>query len=107
MIRRGEAMPLPSTDADYSAALLSACPPHARRDVFLVHWSRALPASPSPIPSARSSTSSSRRGSLRLTIDGESIDLDPGDYARHAGDSVHAYEALTPDTMAVCIVEAS
>ncbi|SMX96487.1 Cupin domain-containing protein [Brevibacterium sp. Mu109] len=107
VIRRGEAMPLPSTDADYSAALLSACPPHARRDVFLVQLEpgSARVAQPHPVGTIEHLVVSA--GSLRLTIDGESIDLDPGDYARHAGDSVHAYEALTPDTMAVCIVEAS
>lgn len=107
VIRRGEAMPLPSTDADYSAALLSACPPHARRDVFLVQVEPGAARVAQPHPAGTIEHLVVSTGALRLTVDDDSIDLTAGDYARHAGDGIHAYEALAPDTMAVCIVESS
>lgn len=107
VIRRGEAMPLPSTDADYSAALLSACPPHARRDVFLVQVEPGSARVAQPHPAGTVEHLIVSTGGVRLTVNDDSIDLRPGDYARHAGDAVHAYEALAPDTMAVCIVESA
>jgi len=107
VIRRGEAMPLPSTDADYSAALLSACPPHARRDVFLVQIEPGSARIAQPHPAGTIEHLVVSSGGLRLTVDGETTDLSPGDYVRHAGDSVHSYEALVTDTLAVCIVEST
>lgn len=107
VIRRGEAMPLPSTTADYSAALLSACPPHARRDVYLIHQEPGAPRIAQPHPAGTVEHVIVSTGRLRLTVDGDSIDAGPGDYVRHAGDTAHIYEALAPDTTIVCIVEST
>lgn len=107
VIRRGEAMPLPSTDADYSAALLSASPPHARRDIYLNHQEPGTPRTAQPHPAGTIEHIIVSTGRLRLTVDGDSIEAGPGDYIRHAGDVVHLYEALAPDTTFVCVVEST
>ena len=107
VIRRGEAMDLPSSAADYSAALLSACPPHARRDIYLIHQEPGAPRVAQPHPSGTIEHLVISTGALRLTVDSEPIDAAPGDYIRHPGDTLHIYEALAPGTMYLCVVESS
>lgn len=107
VIRRGEAMPLPSTDSDYTAALLTASPPHARRDVYLNQQEPGAPRIAQPHPPGTVEHIIVSQGRLRLTVDGTSTDAAPGDYVRHPGDALHIYEALEPGTMFICIVEST
>lgn len=107
VIRRGEAMDLPSSASDYSAALLSACPPNARRDIYLIHQEPGAPRVAQPHPSGTIEHLVISTGALRLTVDGEAIDAAPGDYIRHPGDVLHIYEALEDGTMYLCIVEST
>src|SRR5690606_32271269 len=107
VIRRGEAMGLPSATSDYSAALLSASPPHVRRDLYLVHQQPGAPRVAQPHPSGTIEHLIVSSGRLRLTVDGESIEASPGDDIRHPGVALHIYEALEPDTTLICVVESS
>jgi len=59
-----------------------------------------MPTSPAP-----PSTSWSRPGRWRAGPVGSAVELDPGDYIRFPADRPHTYEALTPASTAVLVME--
>ncbi|MFB3979137.1 MULTISPECIES: helix-turn-helix domain-containing protein [Microbacterium] len=106
LIRAGEASTaVPATSADYLAVLLSASPPHARRDIYLL---RAEPGSvrrsdPHPHGTVEHCILMTGRG--RVGPAGAPFELHPGDYLSYPGDAPHVFEALTPGTSAVLVSE--
>jgi transcriptional regulator with XRE-family HTH domain len=106
LIRAGEGTAaVPASSADYLAVLLSASPPHARRDIYL------LSAEPG---SARVSEPHQRgtvehvvllTGRGRIGPVDAPYELKPGDYLSYPGDAPHVFEALAPGTSAVLVSE--
>lgn len=106
LIRAGEGTAaVPATGADYLAILLSASPPHVRRDIYLL---RVEPGS------ARVSDPHSRgtvehcvlvSGRGRVGPADAPYELNPGDYLSYPGDAPHIFEALTSGTSAVLVSE--
>jgi transcriptional regulator with XRE-family HTH domain len=105
VIRAGEGPSIPSAAATFTGTLLAACPPGARRDIYLIT------AEPGPAREADAHLPGSVEhlvvisGRLRAGPPGREVDLDPGDYAMFAGDIAHRYEALAAGTAAVLLME--
>lgn len=106
LIRAGEeGTAVASSASEYVAVLLSASPPHARRDIYLLSAEPGQPRRSDPHP----------RGTVEhlVMVSGRGLvgpadapyELSPGDYLSYAGDSPHVFEALTPGMSAVCVVE--
>lgn len=105
LIRAGEGAAMQTEGADYSAVMLAACPPGARRDIYRV---RAQPGSPyvarPHMPGTMEhlfvGTGRAHAGPL-----GEAVELGPGDYLAYPGDVPHVFDALEPDTCGVIVME--
>ncbi|WP_428964379.1 helix-turn-helix domain-containing protein [Micromonospora fluostatini] len=105
VIRAGEGPRVRSEHADFTSTLLAAGSPHVRRDVYVI----AL--EPGQVRVAEAHTPRSvehvvvAAGRLRAGPGTDLVDLDPGDYVTFPGDVPHRYEALTPGTFAVLVME--
>lgn len=105
VIRAGQGPAIAASEANYVGTLLSVCPPGARRDIYLIN------TEPGPAREADPHLPGSIEhvvvisGRLRAGLPGQLVDLEPGDYAAFAGDVPHRYEALTPGTAAVLVME--
>jgi transcriptional regulator with XRE-family HTH domain len=105
VIRAGEGANIPSTQAHVTATLLAACPPGARRDVYV------MTAEPDQARTADPHLPGSVEhlvviaGSMRVGPLDNPVDLGPGDYAMFAGDIPHLYQALAPGTATVLVME--
>lgn len=105
VIRAGEGPAVAATEANYVGTLLSACPPGARRDIYLVT------VEPGPARMAEPHLPGSVEhlvviaGKLRAGPPDRLVDLGPGDYVMFAGDLPHRYEALAAGTAAVLVME--
>lgn len=105
VIRAGEGAPMRATGAEYSAVLLAACPPGARRDIYRV---RAQPGSPYLArPHVPGTLEHLVVGAGRVLAGpaGETVELGPGDYLVYPGDVPHVFDALEPDTSGVIVME--
>ncbi len=105
LVRANSAAGIPSSAAPYVASLLSASPPNARRDIYLI---RAEPGEPRVShPHQRSTTEHLVlvRGRARVGPADAPLVLEPGDYLAYAGDAPHVFEALLPGTSAVLVSE--
>ena len=105
VIRAGEGAVLHAEHAAYDAALLSSCPPGARRDVYRVI---GQPGGPHLAPPHMPGTVEHLvLGSGRVLAgpEGEAIELGPGDYLRYPGDVPHVYDALEPNSAGIIIME--
>ena len=105
VIRAADAPRIRSASSNYVAALLSASPPNARRDVYLV---QAGPGSPKV-------SASHVRGTVEhvILVSGTALvgpasaplALRPGDYLSYPGDAPHTFDAQEEGTTAVLISE--
>lgn len=105
VIRAGEGAAMHTEGAEYSAVLLAACPPGARRDIYRV---RAQPGSPYLArPHVPGTLEHLVVGTGRVLAGpaGETIELGPGDYMVYPGDVPHVFDALEPDSTSVIIME--
>lgn len=105
LIRSAEAPSIRAAAGGYAAALLSASPPSARRDIYLV---RADPGTiKSSAPHARGTIEHVilMAGAARVGPASEPVELAAGDYLAYPGDEPHLFEALEPGTSAVLIFE--
>lgn len=105
LIRADDLAGVPSAAAAYSATLLSASPPGARRDVYLIQAEpgdarRSDPHHPGTIEHVVLIAGQALIGPI-----GEPVLLNPGDYLTYAGDALHIFEATAPGTSAVLISE--
>lgn len=105
VLRAGQGPRVRSERADLTATLLSASPPHARRDLYL------LELEPGAVRDAEAHLPGSvehlivATGRMRAGPTTDPVELGPGDYACFAGDVPHRYEALEPGTVAVLVME--
>jgi len=107
VLRAGEGPVTFSEKAAYSATLLSASPPHARRDLYLLTVEpgeprRSDPHNPGTVEHV---VLSSGRASVGPVDD--PVVLAPGDYVSYPGDVAHLFEALEAGTTAVMLSELS
>lgn len=105
VVRAGEGPALASKDSDYGATLLSSCPPHARRDVYLV-TAQPGPARVSDphLPGVVEHVVLAAGRALVGPIE-DPVELAPGDYIAYPGDRAHTFQALVPDTVATLVSE--
>jgi quercetin dioxygenase-like cupin family protein len=105
VIRAGEGPAVASEQAPYVATLLSASPPGARRDIYHLRAEPgAVRASEPHIPGTVEHLIVST-GRVKAGPVGETVELDPGDYLTYRGDVPHSYEALTPGTSFVLVMQ--
>ncbi|WP_159501821.1 helix-turn-helix domain-containing protein [Microbacterium sp. 18062] len=105
LIRATDAADVRAATAAYSAALLSASAPNARRDIYLVRAEpgQARDSSPHP-PGTTEHVILISGGALVGPADGP-VTLAPGDYLSYRGDAAHVFEATEPGTSAVLVSE--
>lgn len=101
----GQAPRVPSSAAPYSATLLSACPPHARRDVYLIQAEPGEPRRSRPHHPGTTEHVVLVSGTALVGPADAAESLEPGDYLSYPGDAPHVFEALEPGTIAVLISE--
>lgn len=105
VIRAGEGPAVASEQADYVATLLASCPPHARRDIYLITHQPGAPRTSDPhMPGVVEHVVLSA-GRALVGVAGDPVELHPGDYIAYPGDLPHVFEALTPGTTAVLVSE--
>ncbi|MBT2494659.1 helix-turn-helix domain-containing protein [Microbacterium sp. ISL-59] len=105
LIRADDLAGVPSSAAAYSATLLAASPPGARRDIYLIKAEpgdarRSDPHHPGTIEHVILIS-----GQALIGPADEPVLLEPGDYLTYAGDAPHIFEATTAATSAVLISE--
>ncbi|MCE7482792.1 MULTISPECIES: helix-turn-helix domain-containing protein [Microbacterium] len=105
LIRADELDAVPSAAAPYSATLLSASPPGARRDLYVIRAEPGEPRRSMPHHNGTTEHVILMTGAARIGPADAPVDLSPGDYLSYAGDSPHVFEALEPGTSAVLISE--
>ncbi|WP_144877161.1 helix-turn-helix domain-containing protein [Microbacterium sp. 1.5R] len=105
LIRADEHAGVPSSAAAYSATLLSASPPGARRDVYLIQAEPGDPRRSDPHHGGTTEHVVLVSGQAHIGPVGEAVLLNPGDYLSYAGDVPHVFEAVVPGTSAVLISE--
>jgi transcriptional regulator with XRE-family HTH domain len=105
VIRAGEGPMIQSEHADYTATLLAACPPGARRDVYVLHAE----------PGSARNSDPHMQGTMEHVVLGAGralvgpvaapVELGPGDYISYPGDVPHVFEAVASGTTATMIME--
>ncbi|MGV2901941.1 helix-turn-helix domain-containing protein [Microbacterium sp. AGC62] len=105
LIRADDLAGVPSSAAAYSATLLSASPPGARRDIYLIQAEpgdarRSDPHHPGTIEHVILVSGQALIGPVD-----EPVLLNPGDYLTYAGDAPHIFEATAVGTSAALISE--
>jgi transcriptional regulator with XRE-family HTH domain len=105
VIRAGEGPEMRTEDAEYSAVMLAACPPGARRDVYRVRAQPGTPYLARPHVPGTCEHLILCTGRAHAGPDGEAVELAPGDYLRYPGDVPHVFDAQDPDTTAIIIME--
>lgn len=105
LIRAGDHTGVPAAAAAYSATLLSASPPGARRDVYLIQAEPGDPRRSAPHHPGTTEHVILISGQAHIGPDGERVLLNPGDYLSYAGDIPHVFEATVAGTSAVLISE--
>ena len=107
LIRAQDGDAIGSSQSDFSAVLLDACPPGRRRDLYRVVLQPGRARRSAPHPPGTVEHAIVVSGTLQAGPDGQQEVLQPGDYFAFPGDLPHSYEALTPDTVIVLAMEAA
>ncbi|HEY6797064.1 MAG TPA: XRE family transcriptional regulator [Kineosporiaceae bacterium] len=105
VIRAGQGPAVPSEQSHYVATLLSACPPGARRDLYLVAADPGEPRLSAPHLAGVVEHVMISSGRAELGPVGSALELGAGDYITYPGDVPHLFRALLPATVAVLISE--
>lgn len=105
IIRAGEGPEVPSERANYRATVVSASPPHTRRDIYRVTAEPGVPRESEPhMPGVIEHVIVST-GRALVGPAGAPAELGPGDYICYPGDEPHVFDALEPGTSAVLVSE--
>jgi transcriptional regulator with XRE-family HTH domain len=105
VIRAGEGPVIPAEHANYVAKVLSACPPNARRDLYIVTAEPGTPHDSAPHRSGTYEHVVLCTGRARTGVLDSPVEISPGDYVGYPADVPHMFEALEPGTMAVVVSE--
>ncbi|MFD7712167.1 helix-turn-helix domain-containing protein [Streptomyces sp. NPDC059785] len=105
VIRAGQGPTVASSQTDYRATLLAACPPSARRDIYSVTAEPGEPRLSDPhMPGVVEHVVIGTGRALVGTAD-QPVELHPGDYIAYPGDMPHLFQALDPGTRAMLVSE--
>lgn len=105
VIRAGTGPAIPSDQARFTATMLSACPPGARRDLHTIALEPGTARLAEPHIPGTVEHLVVTAGRLRCGPVDEEVELGVGDYARFAGDLPHSYRALEPGSQGVLVME--
>lgn len=105
VIRKGEGTRVVSERADYQAILLAACPPGARRDVYLLLTQPGEERRSLPHPAGSVEHIIVTQGRALVGIVEDAQALETGDYICYPADREHLFKALEADTMAILVAE--
>ncbi|MGW7256996.1 helix-turn-helix domain-containing protein [Streptomyces sp. NPDC054834] len=105
VIRAGEGPTVHSEQSSYLAALLSASPPGARRDIYYVWLEPGTVRDSEPHIPGTVEHIVVGEGRVKAGPHGEAVELGPGDYMSYRGDVPHMYEALADGTKFVLIMQ--
>jgi len=105
VVRAGEGPVTYSERAEYSATLLAASPPHARRDVYRVAAQPGEPRTSAPHNAGTLEHTIIGTGRALVGLVDDPVELGPGDYICYPGDAPHVFRALEPGTTAVIVME--
>jgi transcriptional regulator with XRE-family HTH domain len=105
LIRKGDGPAVFSERADYVATVLSACPPHARRDLYLITAEPGSVRESEPHMPGVVEHVVLCAGRARLGLTDDPVEVGPGDYIAYPGDLPHVFEALEPGTTSVMVSE--
>jgi transcriptional regulator with XRE-family HTH domain len=105
VVRAGEAPRVTAERSDYVAAILSSCPPHARRDMYLITAQPGSARESDPHMTGVTEHVVLCSGRAEVGLTGEPVELRPGDYIAYPADVAHVFRALEPDTVAVMLSE--
>jgi transcriptional regulator with XRE-family HTH domain len=105
VIRAGEGPAVFSERADYIATVLSACPPNARRDIYLISAEPGSVRASEPHMPGVVEHVVLCAGRARLGLTDDPVEVGPGDYVAYPGDLPHVFEALEPGTFSVMVSE--
>ncbi|WP_019074306.1 helix-turn-helix domain-containing protein [Streptomyces hokutonensis] len=105
VIRAGDGPTVHSEQSSYTATLLSASPPGARRDIYYVWLEPGTVRDSEPhIPGTVEHIVVSA-GRVKAGPGEGAVELGPGDYMAYRGDVPHTYEALAAGTMFVLVMQ--
>jgi transcriptional regulator with XRE-family HTH domain len=105
LIRAADAPRITSVGSTYAAALLSASPPTARRDVYLVQAEPGSPKISAPHTHGTVEHVILISGTALVGPAGSPLSMSPGDYLCYPGDAPHMFDARDIGTTAVLISE--
>ncbi|WP_040164979.1 helix-turn-helix domain-containing protein [Microbacterium gorillae] len=105
LVRAGDYAGIPAAAAPYLATLLSASPPGARRDIYVItaEPGNAHVAEPHAAGAVEHVILTAGRAQVGPEL--EPVELAPGDYLSYTADVAHVFRALSPGTAAVLINE--
>jgi transcriptional regulator with XRE-family HTH domain len=105
VIRAGEGPVTHSERAAYAATLLASSPPHARRDIYRIAADPGEPRVSDPHNPGSVEHVVLSTGRAMIGPAEDPVELAPGDYITYAGDALHIFKALEPETTAVLVME--
>jgi transcriptional regulator with XRE-family HTH domain len=105
VVRSGQGPAIPSETGHFAGTLLPSCPPGARRDLYVIALEPGEPRRAEPHIRGSVEHLVVGAGRVRVGPVDAPVELGPGDYARFPGDLPHVYEALTPASSAVLVME--
>jgi transcriptional regulator with XRE-family HTH domain len=105
VIRAGEGPVIYSERASYAATLLSACPPGARRDIYLIRMQPGESRLSDPHPPGTVEHLVLSAGQALAGPAADPVAIGPGDYLTYPGDARHIFSAAEPDTSGVLVME--
>ncbi|EMH4165205.1 helix-turn-helix transcriptional regulator [Pluralibacter gergoviae] len=105
VIRRGEGTKVVAEKGNYEAILLAACPPGARRDIYLLQTQPGADRISAPHIPGSVEHIIITQGRARVGLTEAPEVLNAGDYICYPGDREHLFQALEPDTLALLVAE--
>ncbi len=105
VVRAGEGAVIYSEESSYTGAMLSACPPGARRDIYRVAAEPGTTRRSQPHLAGTVEHLVLGAGRVLAGPVENPVELGPGDYIRYPGDIPHVFQALEPGTFGVQVLE--
>ncbi|MBO1334890.1 helix-turn-helix domain-containing protein [Streptomyces sp. VRA16 Mangrove soil] len=105
VVRAGQGPAVPSEVADYTATLLSASPPGARRDLYFLQVEPGSPRDSDPHHPGTTEHLVVGAGRVLAGPQDDPVELGPGDYLSYPGDLPHTCRALEPGTTCVLVMQ--
>ena len=107
VIRCGEGTKVVAEQAHYQAILLAACPPGARRDIYLLLTQPGADRISQPHPPGSIEHIIVTKGKALVGLTEAPEVLGEGDYICYPADQEHIFQALEADTQAILVAEQS